>query len=46
MAAWASTGIDGLDEILCDLKKGDNVVWQVKRIEDYQRFVAPMLIAL
>jgi len=41
MAAWASTGIDGLDEILCDLKKGDNVVWQVDRIEDYQRFVTP-----
>ena len=41
MTAWASTGIDGLDEILCDLKKGDNVVWQVERIEDYQRFVTP-----
>jgi len=41
MAAWASTGIDGLDEILCDLKKGDNVVWQLERIEDYKRFVSP-----
>jgi hypothetical protein len=41
MAAWASTGIDGLDEILCDLKKGDNVVWQVEHIEDYQWFVTP-----
>ena len=41
MAAWASTGIEGLDEILCDLKKGDNVVWQVDRIEDYERFVTP-----
>jgi hypothetical protein len=41
MAAWASTGVDGLDEILCDLKKGDNIVWQVERIEDYQRFVTP-----
>ncbi|NIP26093.1 MAG: phosphoenolpyruvate synthase [Phycisphaerae bacterium] len=43
MAAWASTGINGLDEILCDLKKGDNVVWQVERIEDYRRFVDPYL---
>jgi hypothetical protein len=41
MAAWASTGIEDLDEILCDLKKGDNVVWQVDRIEDYQQFVTP-----
>jgi len=41
MTAWASTGIEGLDEILCGLKKGDNVVWQVDRIEDYQRFVTP-----
>ncbi len=43
MAAWASTGLTGLDEILCDLKKGDNVVWQVESIEDYQRFVTPYL---
>ncbi|MBN1806592.1 MAG: PEP/pyruvate-binding domain-containing protein [Sedimentisphaerales bacterium] len=41
MTAWASTGLKGLDEILCDLKKGDNVVWQVDCIEDYSRFVAP-----
>ena len=25
MTAWASTGLKGLDKILCDLKKGDNV---------------------
>ena len=41
MAAWASTGLDGLDNILNDLRKGDNVVWQVDRIEDYKRFVVP-----
>ncbi len=41
MTSWASTGIKGLDETLCDLKKGDNVVWQVDRIEDYKRFVTP-----
>jgi len=41
MTAWASTGLKGLDETLCDLKKGDNVVWQVDCIEDYSRFVRP-----
>ncbi|MHC4741984.1 MAG: PEP/pyruvate-binding domain-containing protein [Planctomycetota bacterium] len=41
MTAWASTGLEGLDKILCDLKKGDNVVWQVDSVEDYGRFVAP-----
>jgi hypothetical protein len=41
MTAWASTGLDGLDKILCDLKKGDNVVWQVDSIEEYSHFVAP-----
>ena len=35
MAAWASTGLKGLDKTLCDLKKGDNVVWQIDDIEDY-----------
>jgi len=30
MTAWASTGLKGLDKVLCDLKKGDNVVWQVR----------------
>lgn len=43
MAAWASTGLKGLDEILCDLKKGDNVVWQVDSIEDYSHFVTPYI---
>jgi hypothetical protein len=41
MAAWASTGLAGLDAALNDLRKGDNVVWQVDRIEDYQHFVTP-----
>ena len=41
MSAWASTGLDGLDKILCNLKKGDNVVWQVDSNEDYKRFVKP-----
>lgn len=38
---WASTGLDGLDEILSGLCKGDNVVWQVDRIEDFKSFVEP-----
>jgi len=43
MVGWASTGLKGLDEILSGLNKGDNVVWQVDSIEDYQRFVAPFV---
>ncbi|MDD5135081.1 MAG: PEP/pyruvate-binding domain-containing protein, partial [Phycisphaerae bacterium] len=41
MTVWASTGLKGLDKIICDLKKGDNVVWQVDSIEDYSNFVIP-----
>ena len=41
MTAWASTNIYGLDKILGDLKKGDNIVWQVDSIEDYAHFVNP-----
>jgi len=43
MTAWASTGLEGLDKILCDLKKGDNVVWQVDNAEDYSHFVRPYI---
>jgi len=43
MVAWASTGLKGLDEILSGLNKGDNVVWQVDSIENYQRFVDPFV---
>lgn len=43
MTAWASTGFKGLDKIICDLKKGDNVVWQVDSIEDYSHFVRPYI---
>ena len=39
----ASTGLKGLDEILCSLNKGDNVVWQVDNVEDYCHFVTPYL---
>ncbi|MBN1392548.1 MAG: hypothetical protein JW947_07075, partial [Sedimentisphaerales bacterium] len=39
--AWASTGLAGLDKLLCDLRKGDNVVWQVDSIDDYRHFLEP-----
>jgi len=41
MAPWASTGLSGLDKLLCDLKKGDNVVWQVDSVNDYRHFLTP-----
>lgn len=36
-----STGLPGLDDVLQALVPGDNVVWKVDRIEDYQAFVEP-----
>ncbi len=36
--AEISTGITSLDEILQGLRLGDNVVWQVDHLEDYQFF--------
>src|SRR4030042_1960950 len=39
--AWASTGLSGLDKLLSDLRKGDNVVWQVDSVDDYRHFLEP-----
>jgi len=39
-----STGIPSLDEVLQGLRLGDNVVWQVDRLEDYRGF-AERLVA-
>lgn len=36
-----STGLPGLDQTLCGLIAGDNVVWQVDTIDDYLPFVMP-----
>ncbi len=36
-----STGLDGLDSILKGLLPGDNVVWQIDSVEDYQKLVTP-----
>jgi len=38
-----TTGLKGLDEILQNLRKGDNVVWQVDSVEDYKHFVLPYI---
>ncbi|MCZ7635098.1 MAG: hypothetical protein M5U12_02960 [Verrucomicrobia bacterium] len=36
-----STGLPGLDRMLCGLVAGDNVVWQVDTVDDYLPFVTP-----
>ncbi|MFC2077145.1 RAD55 family ATPase, partial [candidate division KSB1 bacterium] len=38
-----TTGFNGLDEILDGLRIGDNVVWRVDDISDYQYFVKPFI---
>lgn len=35
------SGIQALDEVLQGLRLGDNVVWQVERLENYQYFAEP-----
>ena len=34
-----STGLPRLDEVLCGIRAGDNIVWQVDDIEDHLPFV-------
>ena len=36
-----STGLPALDIVLKGILPGDNLVWQISRIEDYQAFVTP-----
>ncbi|MCL4179151.1 MAG: pyruvate, phosphate dikinase [Verrucomicrobia bacterium] len=36
-----STGLAGLDEVLLGLQPGDNVVWEVDRVEDYRPVAMP-----
>lgn len=38
-----STGNSGIDQVIDDLRMGDNVVWQVDSVADYRRVVAPFL---
>ncbi len=40
-----STGLAGLDRILRGILPGDNVVWQIDCIEDYQALVTPYIEA-
>jgi len=40
-----STGIPALDKILRGILPGDNVVWQIDKIEDYQELVRPYIEA-
>ncbi len=37
----ASTGIRGLDQVIDDLRLGDNVVWQVDSVDEYKKMVDP-----
>jgi pyruvate, water dikinase len=36
-----STGLSGLDEVIQEVRAGDNIVWQVDSIGDYAIFVEP-----
>jgi hypothetical protein len=36
-----STGLRGVDQVIDQLRLGDNVVWQVDSVSDYQSMVAP-----
>ena len=40
-----TTGLPSLDEALSRILAGDNIVWHVERIEDYQAFVIPYVQA-
>jgi hypothetical protein len=40
----ASTGLPSLDAVVQGLLPGDNVVWQVDRVEDYLPFVRPFVV--
>jgi len=36
-----STGLEGFDQVIDKLRLGDNVVWQVDLVSDYQKMVEP-----
>ena len=40
-----TTGLPGLDAVLCGVARGDNIVWQIHNISDYQALVAPYAAA-
>ena len=41
MCAHVTTGLPGLDKVLRDVMPGDNIVWQVDTVADYQSLVVP-----
>lgn len=41
----ATTGLPGLDAVLSGIEPGDNIVWEIDAIEDYQELVAPYAAA-
>src|SRR5512137_505548 len=41
----ATTGLPGLDAVLSGIEPGDNIVWAVDAIADYQEFVSPYVAA-
>lgn len=42
-SSFISTGVDGLDTVLQGFQLGDNVVWQVDRVESYLFFAEPFM---
>lgn len=41
MLPSASTGLSSLDALLAGVRPGDNIVWQLDRVEDYRALVEP-----
>lgn len=41
----ATTGLPGLDAVLSGIEPGDNIVWEINDIADYQELVAPYVAA-
>jgi hypothetical protein len=42
---FATTGLPGLDAVLSGIEAGDNIVWEVDNILDYQELVTPYAAA-
>jgi len=40
-----TTGLPGLDRVLHGIEPGDNIVWEVAAIADYQELVGPYALA-
>ncbi|MCL4759101.1 MAG: pyruvate, phosphate dikinase [Rhodocyclaceae bacterium] len=36
-----TTGLAGLDAVLCGVVRGDNIVWQIQSLEEYRALVGP-----